>query len=77
VEALPFGSPSGGGNWECETNFALGGLHPLTADAQAIYARIANNMLKTAKLDSEFQFISSADLEGFGWQLDDPAIFKK
>jgi len=70
VAPLEFGSPAGGGNWECETNFALRGFEPLLPDAQEIYARMGNRLLKRANLDMHFRFICSSDLQGFDWSLD-------
>ena len=70
LKPLEFGSPAGGGNWECETNFALGGFPPLLPEAQEIYARMGNRLLKRANLDGHFRFICSSDLDGFDWSLD-------
>ena len=70
VMPLEFGSPAGGGNWECETNFALKGFPPLQPGAQEIYARMGNRLLRRANLDAHFRFICSSDLHGFSWSLD-------
>ena len=70
VKPLEFGSPAGGGNWECETNFALNGFSPLLPEAQKIYARMGNRLLERANLDGHFRFICSSDLQGFSWSLD-------
>ena len=70
IQPLEFGSPAGGGNWECETNFALSGYPKLQPEAQEIYARMGNKLLKRANLDAHFRFICSSDLQGFSWSLD-------
>ena len=70
VAPLEFGSPAGGGNWECETNFALRGFEPMTPEAQEVYARMGNRLLQRANLDTHFRFISASDLDGFEWSLD-------
>eukprot|EP00457_Paulinella_chromatophora_P005788 gb/GEZN01005805.1/.p1 GENE.gb/GEZN01005805.1/~~gb/GEZN01005805.1/.p1 ORF type:complete len:502 (-),score=46.72 gb/GEZN01005805.1/:181-1686(-) len=70
VHELSFGSPAGGGNWECETNFTLQGFEPLKPLEQRIYARMGNAILKDWKLDTTFRFICSSDLNGFSWKLD-------
>jgi len=70
VAPLEFGSPAGGGNWECETNFALDGFPPLLPKEQEIYARFGNRVLERFNLDREFRFICSRDLEGPDWIVD-------
>ena len=48
----------------------LGGFPPLLPEAQEIYARMGNRLLKRANLDGHFRFICSSDLHGFNWGLD-------
>lgn len=70
VHTLPFGSPSGGGNWECETNFALSGFSPIAPHEQIEFARRGNKLLQLRGLESHFRFICERDLDGFDWTLD-------
>lgn len=70
VAPLEFGSPAGGGNWECETNYALEGFPALEPTEQDMYARFGNRVLERYNLDTEFRFISSSDLQGMDWILD-------
>eukprot|EP00746_Dinoflagellata_sp_MGD_P066983 gnl/MRDRNA2_/MRDRNA2_27678_c0_seq1.p1 gnl/MRDRNA2_/MRDRNA2_27678_c0~~gnl/MRDRNA2_/MRDRNA2_27678_c0_seq1.p1 ORF type:complete len:491 (-),score=75.21 gnl/MRDRNA2_/MRDRNA2_27678_c0_seq1:171-1643(-) len=70
VAPLEFGSPAGGGNWECETNYALDGFPALKPTEQDMYARFGNRVLERFNLDKEFKFISSSDLQGMDWILD-------
>jgi hypothetical protein len=70
IAPLEFGSPAGGGNWECETNYALEGFPALQLTEQDMYARFGNRVLERFNLDREFKFISASDMQGMDWVLD-------